>query len=221
MVYASAHPHEDVDGNVFHVMTSLGSQTKYNIVQVPPPKRASHVKKEKSMEGAKVVASVRPHNNLVYYHSFGLTPNYFIFVENPFIINTFEILKMKIDQRSFHDCMHWDTKEASRFHLMDRKSGSCVGTYEAHSFFVFHHVNAYEDGDEVVVDLCCYPDASIINQFYLHNLRNSKPDKVSCKGVSDFNLIALIKALPSLLPRHYREPVTIYVTGNWLNKSTR
>ena len=66
-----------------------------------------------------------------------------------------------------------------RFYLVERSSGACVGSYEAHSFFAFHHVNAYEDSNGyVVVDLCCYPDATIIDQFYLHHLRSSKLDKV-------------------------------------------
>ena len=183
MVYAAAHPHEDVDGNVFNVMTSIGAETRYNIIQIPPSERASQIKKEKLLEGAKVVASIRPHHRLVYYHSFGLTPNYFVFVENPFTISPFELLTMKISQRSFHECMHWDANEPSRFYLIDRKSGSCVVTFEAQSFFAFHHVNAYEEGHDVVVDICCYPDSSIINQYYLHHLRNSKTEEVGCVAV--------------------------------------
>ena len=68
-----------------------------------------------------------------------------------------------------------------RFYLIERKSGECVASYEAHSFFSFHHVNTYEDIDgQVVADMCCYPDASIIDMYYLHHLRNSKIDKVIC-----------------------------------------
>ncbi|XP_028392453.1 beta,beta-carotene 9',10'-oxygenase-like [Dendronephthya gigantea] len=179
IVYACAHPHEENDGNVYHVMTSVGRQSRYNIVQVPPAQRATHIKVDKPLEGAKIIASLKPHKSITYYHSFGITTNYFIFVENPFSINSFEVLRMKVEHRSFHECMHWDAKEPSRFYLIERRSGACVGSYEAHSFFSFHHVNAYEDiNGLVVVDLCCYPDATIIDQYYLHYLRNSKIDKV-------------------------------------------
>ena len=41
--------------------------------------------------------------------------------------------------------------------------------------FAFHHVNAYEDGGEVVVDLCVYPDAGIIEDLYLERLRAGAP----------------------------------------------
>ena len=179
MVYASSHPDEDVNGNVYNIMTSLGIGMRHNIVQIPRPLEGENqMKKGKSLEGAKVVASIRLHNPFVYYHSFGLTPNYFIFVENPFIISPFRLLTKKILQRSVYECMYWDAKEPSRFYLIDRKSGSCVATYETHNFFTFHHVNAYEDGHEVVVDLCCYPDSTIIDKYYLYNLRNSKPEEV-------------------------------------------
>lgn len=179
MVYTMAHPHEDQDGNVFHVMTSLGSQTTYNFVQVPPAEQGKPKDDEKALEGARILASIPAHNRFSYYHSFGLTPNYFIFVENPFVINTFEVLKMKLTKCSFHQCIHWDKKQPSRFHLINRNSGSCVATFEGQSFFAFHHVNAYEDGDEVVVDICCYPDPSVVDQLYLHNLRSSQPEMVS------------------------------------------
>ena len=37
--------------------------------------------------------------------------------------------------------------------------------------FAFHHVNAYEDGDELIVDASVYPDASIVEDLYLDRLR--------------------------------------------------
>ena len=45
---------------------------------------------------------------------------------------------------------------------MDRRSGQATGPFQADACFAFHHVNAYDSGGEVVVDLCTYPDAGII-----------------------------------------------------------
>ena len=180
LVYACAHPHEDSDGTVYHVMTSLGLQPQYNIVKVPPVEQENDDTYEAPMEGAEVVATINPHKNIAFYHSFGITPNYFIFVENPFSINTYKVLRMKIDRSCLRDCLQWDPREPSRFYLIERESGVCVASYEAQTFFSFHHVNAYEDTDGlVVVDLCCYPDASVVDMLYLHHLRGSKMDKVS------------------------------------------
>ena len=114
LIYSCAHPHEETDGTVYHVMTSVGLQSRYNIVQVPPVQRANQIKTETPLEGAKIVATIKPHKRIAYYHSFGITPNYFIFVENPFSINTFEVLRMRFGQSCFRNCMHWDPKETSR-----------------------------------------------------------------------------------------------------------
>lgn len=71
--------------------------------------------------------------------------------------------------------MKWDDKQPSRFYLIERESGQCIARYTADSFFSFHHVNAYESDDSVFVDVCCYPDASIVYEYYLSNLR-TKPE---------------------------------------------
>jgi carotenoid cleavage dioxygenase-like enzyme len=43
----------------------------------------------------------------------------------------------------------------------------------AEPFFGFHHVNAWEEGDEVVVDLVAYDDASVIDDLFIDRLRGS------------------------------------------------
>lgn len=46
--------------------------------------------------------------------------------------------------------------------MVSRKTGAVVATIKAPPFFAFHHVNAYEKGSEIIVDIVTYPDASII-----------------------------------------------------------
>ncbi len=46
---------------------------------------------------------------------------------------------------------------------------------QAEARFGFHFVNAYEDGDEVVADICTFPDAGIVQDLYLERLRAGKP----------------------------------------------
>ena len=50
-----------------------------------------------------------------------------------------------------------------------------VGPFETDACFGFHHVNAYEEGDEVVVDICAFDDAGIVEDLYLERLRAGKP----------------------------------------------
>ena len=58
---------------------------------------------------------------------------------------------------------------------MDRATGGRPARFSTDACFAFHHVNAFEQGEEVVVDLCTYPDASIVEDLYLDRLRAGKP----------------------------------------------
>ena len=69
----------------------------------------------------------------------------------------------------------WKPELGTRFTLVDRASGEATGGFQTDACFAFHHVNAFEDGDEVVVDMCAYPDAGIIEDLYLERLRAGKP----------------------------------------------
>ena len=39
--------------------------------------------------------------------------------------------------------------------------------------FCFHHVNAFEDGDDLTVDLLAYDDASVVRALTLDRLRRT------------------------------------------------
>src|SRR5205823_3089383 len=42
-------------------------------------------------------------------------------------------------------------------------------------FFAFHHVNAFEDGDKLILDICAYQDASVIDALRLDALAEQVP----------------------------------------------
>jgi beta,beta-carotene 9',10'-dioxygenase len=69
----------------------------------------------------------------------------------------------------------WEPERGSRFHVFDKDDGRRVTTAEGEPFFAFHHVNAYEAGGDLLVDVVAYPDASIIDQLYLARLRAAEP----------------------------------------------
>ena len=76
-------------------------------------------------------------------------------------------LKLALSGRPFIENYTWRADEPTRFQVFDRATGERRGTYETDGFFCFHHVNAFERGDELVVDLCAYEDSSIIDSLYL------------------------------------------------------
>ena len=194
MFSMTPHPHEDEQGNVYNVAVSLKKGTRYNITQVPPRPSTPGDSAPHPLQGVNVMSTFVPKNRLCYYHSFAMTPNYFVFIENPFVVNVWALLTMKIKGRSFHECMKWDNKQPSRFYVIERKTGKVVAQYKTENFFSFHHVNAYETETDIIMDVCCYPDARIVYQYYLHHLR-TKPENEVSKGFPD----------PAL--RRYRLPI--------------
>jgi carotenoid cleavage dioxygenase-like enzyme len=115
---------------------------------------------------AKLVRS-RP----TYQHSFGLTENWIVFTEFPFAVNPLDIIRTG---RPFIENFKYLPEEGTRITLIHRETGEIGGEWQAEPGFCFHHVNAYETNSEVVVDLCRFDDALIVEQLYLEHLRNSE-----------------------------------------------
>jgi beta,beta-carotene 9',10'-dioxygenase len=53
-------------------------------------------------------------------------------------------------------------------------------TAGSRAVFAFHHVNAFDEGDEVVVDLAAFRDSGVINRLYLERLRSA--ERVAATG---------------------------------------
>ena len=53
----------------------------------------------------------------------------------------------------------------------DLRDGRVRGVYEGPAFFAFHHINAFDDGDDVVLDVCSHEDAYVIDALYPDRLR--------------------------------------------------
>jgi hypothetical protein len=48
--------------------------------------------------------------------------------------------------------------------------GTLKATIKTDAFFSFHHVNAFDNGDELVVDMATYKDAEIVQNYYMSRL---------------------------------------------------
>ena len=92
-----------------------------------------------------------------YMHSFGLSERWIVLAEFPYVVNP---LRLAFSGRPYIENYRWKPELGTRFTLIDRATGEAVGPFETDPFFGFHHVNAYEDGDEVVVDICVFEDAA-------------------------------------------------------------
>jgi hypothetical protein len=49
--------------------------------------------------------------NYSYYHSFGMSENYLVFIEQPLIVNSMKLITSQIKGKCMHDCMTWSPEE--------------------------------------------------------------------------------------------------------------
>ncbi|KAH7960207.1 hypothetical protein HPB49_017651 [Dermacentor silvarum] len=179
---ASAHPITQEDGTSYNLGASFVSGLKYHIIKIPPPgKGCSGLKR----------ASVAYHipsswkTTFSYYHSFGMTRNYVVFVEQPLLVNAMRLVGSRIKGYSFKDCLDWAPKEKTKFVVLDRSSGAVLRTrFVTDPLFFFHVVNTYEDDGHIVFDMIAYEDATILDRYYLDKIRNSTAEDFDpdCQG---------------------------------------
>jgi beta,beta-carotene 9',10'-dioxygenase len=110
-----------------------------------------------------------PTKKLAYIHSFGMTEHYILLAEYAFKLSN--VLNMVIVGKPFIENFEWLPEEGSRFIVVDKASGKVVSEVETEAFFAFHHINAFERDGEIVADFAAYPDANLVQQFYLDALR--------------------------------------------------
>lgn len=162
----TAHPHYDRErGEAVNYAAHLGPRSTYRVYTTDARDRRRTVAKVPVKEPS-------------YMHSFGMTERYVVLVEFPLRVNP---LRLASGRRSFIESYRWQPDEGTRFLVIDRRDGGVKMTATAEPFFCFHHVNAWEEGDEVVVDLIAYDDASVIDRLYIDRLRNDSeqsPDQL-------------------------------------------
>lgn len=152
----TAHPHI-ADGQTFNYVTDFSRTSEYKVYRMPDD--------EFSRDIITTISRDRP----AYMHSFGLTANYILLVEFPFVVNPIDLL---VRNRPLIEIYRWEPERGTRFSVIDRETGDVVADPITDAFFAFHHVNAYEEDDVLVVDIVIYDDVSVINDLYLDELES-------------------------------------------------
>lgn len=148
----TAHPHYDAQG-AYNLILKYNAVSRYNFFRL-------------GAGTAEKVASV-PVRTPAYLHSFGMTPRYFIIAEYPFQVNPAVLL---LWLRPYIENFQWQPEKGTRWLFVDRATGRLAHAVRTEAMFAFHHVNAFDDGQDVVVDLVAYDDAGIIEHYYLKRL---------------------------------------------------
>ncbi len=156
----TAHPHADHDDAMLNYAAKLGPRSSYRFFRVDP-----------ATATPRVIASL-PVREPSYMHSFGLTERWLVLAEFPYVVNP---LHLALSGRPYIENYRWKPELGTRFTLVARDGGETITGFHADPCFGFHHINAFERDGEVVVDLCAFEDAQIVQDLYLDNLRSGAP----------------------------------------------
>jgi beta,beta-carotene 9',10'-dioxygenase len=160
----TAHPHHDrKTGEAVNYAVNMGPVSTYRVY-------ATNGRDER-----RVVAKV-PVREPAYMHSFGMTERYVVLAEYPLRVNP---LKLALGGDSFIESYRWQPERGTRFLVIDRHDGGVKMRATAEPFFCFHHVNAWEEGDDVVVDLVAFEDSTVIEHLFIDRLRSGDPGAAS------------------------------------------
>jgi carotenoid cleavage dioxygenase-like enzyme len=155
----TVHPQFDRTNNShYNITTRFNRVSRYRILKIGESRQPS------------LEASI-PAKEVSYMHSFGISPNFFILTEFPFLVNPLKIL---FSNKPFIENYRWKPERGTRIFIVNRKNGSLEKTLVTDPFFAFHHVNAFEKDELLMMDIVCYPDAEVIPSFYLDRIREEK-----------------------------------------------
>jgi carotenoid cleavage dioxygenase-like enzyme len=156
----TAHPHRDPGtGDLVNFVLRLCRVSEYRLY------RQSGARAPRRLIGR--IAVPRPG----YMHSFAITERHAVLAMYPLVVNP---LSFVLRGRPFIENFRWTPALGTVFHVLDLADGRLVGRYRTDAFFAFHHVNAWEDGDSLLVDVCAFADSSIIDALYLDRLRGGQ-----------------------------------------------
>ncbi|MDX2100331.1 MAG: carotenoid oxygenase family protein [Leptolyngbyaceae cyanobacterium bins.59] len=122
-----------------------------------------------------------------FIHDFAITPNYCIFFQNPVQFNP---IPFALGLRGAGECIQFQPDRPTRIIIIPRDPALKRHTHllEAQAGFVFHHANAFELDDEIVIDSICY-----------ESLPSVEPD-------SDFREVDFAALAPGQLWRFHIQP---------------
>ncbi|KAH7977795.1 hypothetical protein HPB49_003591 [Dermacentor silvarum] len=158
---ATSHPLLDPeDGAIYNIGTQVSMRPSFVLVNFLPGGAESLVDRVRAV-GTIPLQSRIP---VPYIHSFAITEKWVVVLEQSTSMHLPSMFASRyLGYKALMNAMQFDAKKNVRFHVTNKTTGELhPAVFESAAFFTFHHINAFEQGDELVVDLICYPDDSVM-----------------------------------------------------------
>nr|CAD7407699.1 unnamed protein product [Timema poppensis] len=105
-------------------------------------------------------------------HTFGITDHYFVVVEQPLTVSAPSMIKKQLTNSPLIESLRWYKDEQTMIYLIRRKDGKIHKRFVAEAFFYLHIINQYEEDNNIILDICAYRDASMLDCMYAESLKN-------------------------------------------------
>jgi beta,beta-carotene 9',10'-dioxygenase len=189
----TAHPHQDPDsGDLVNYALHFARKSRYTIYR-------------QGRDCAQRAVATLPVARPSYMHSFALAGGCAVLTEFPLRVNPISLL---LSGKPFIANYRWQPRHGTRITVVDLTDGRVRGVYQAPPLFAFHHINAFIDESDILyIDLCAYPDSSIIDALYLDRLRydgdvpRARPTRITVNLADGGVQVRRLSETPLELPR--------------------
>ncbi|KAF7492405.1 Beta, beta-carotene 15, 15'-dioxygenase [Sarcoptes scabiei] len=158
----------------YNMSSSFLTGMKYHLIKIPLF-QYEETRNKSFLERSSILTTISSNwtTCIAYYHSFGITKNYIIFIELPLLVNGFKLATCTPKGRPLKDCFEWHPNEKSKFYVICKFTGKIVQKYYSAAFFYFHIINCYEEDNHIIVDLMAYENADILEKWDLNLMRQN------------------------------------------------
>ncbi len=151
----TAHPHFDHQRNAsVNYIIAMGVRSSYNVFSLPSG--------SKTRNSIAVVPVTAPS----YMHSFAMSERFVVLMEYPLVVNP---IALKLSGKPFIENYKWKPELGTTFIVVDKENGAVQKIHTREAWFSFHHVNAFENGNQLHLDVSAYANSDIISDLSLHS----------------------------------------------------
>jgi len=139
----SAHAkHDPLSGEWFHFGVRYGPKPMLHVMVFGPG-------------GALRSHRVLPMPRYVYIHDWFVSERHVVFLFHPV---QFAFVGFLLGRRSMMDSLRWKPEEGNLLWVLPREGDAAPITFQTEARFIWHSVNAFEQGGEIIADFIGYRD---------------------------------------------------------------
>lgn len=142
---------------------SMGMKPEYVVYSIQPsvPQQAGEPL------GRRLIARI-PTQHPSPVHTLALTHKYIVMIQIPYPLNWDGMIKAEGKwlltgeyEGNLNDYNQWQPERPTIIRLIDRVTGEQADPFQTDPFFFFHTINAFEEGNDVFVDVVCYSEPPV------------------------------------------------------------